>query len=76
MQHLRVIGEQSDAILLEAPHSKAKAKGKSKEVSFGEKVYTYFCFCVDESLDFPKGYCLLRKRVNIELKQCRIFLIV
>ena len=39
MQHLRVVGEQPDAVLLEAPGAKAKqGKGKSKEVVFGEKV--------------------------------------
>jgi len=36
MQHLRSIGEQPDAVLLEAPGK--KDKGKSKEVVFGEKV--------------------------------------
>jgi hypothetical protein len=36
MQHLRTVGEVSDAVLLEAPQN--KDKGKSKEVVFGEKV--------------------------------------
>jgi hypothetical protein len=36
MQHLRPVGEQPDAVLLEPPE---KGKGKSKEIIFGEKVY-------------------------------------
>ena len=35
MQHLRPIGQVPDAILLAAPDN---AKGKSKEIVFGEKV--------------------------------------
>ena len=38
MQHLRSVGETTDAVLLEAPGSKDKGKGKSKELVFGEKV--------------------------------------
>jgi len=38
MQHLRTVGEQPDAVLLEAPGQKDKGKGKSKEIVFGEKV--------------------------------------
>jgi protein LTV1 len=38
MQHLRNVGEAPDAILLEAPGSKDRGKGKAKEIIFGEKV--------------------------------------
>jgi len=41
MQHLRTVGEQPDAVLLEAPGEKVD-KGKSKEIVFGEKVN---CHC-------------------------------
>lgn len=39
MQHLRSIGDTPDGILLEAPTSKDKGKGKAKEIVFGEQVY-------------------------------------
>ena len=38
MQHLRTVGEVPDAVLLEAPGSNDKGKGKSKEIVFGERV--------------------------------------
>ena len=41
MQHLRAVGEQPDAVLLEAPGQRDKGKGKSKEIVLGEKVYFY-----------------------------------
>ena len=39
MQHLRVVGETPDAVLLDVPGLKDKGKGKSKEMVLGEKVY-------------------------------------
>jgi len=41
MQHLRTVGEQPDAVLLEAPGQKDKGKGKPKEIVFGEKVCVF-----------------------------------
>lgn len=73
MQHLRMIGERPDAVLLEAPGK--KDKGKSKEVVFGEKVTFTLCV-VDNSLGFQRRCLLRRRRVGIELKQCRIYLTV
>lgn len=75
MQHLRSVGEAPDAILLEAP-SKAKEKGKGKEIVFGEKVCTAVGLANSASwgcrrISFPR-----RRRRNIDLNQCRISLIV
>jgi hypothetical protein len=75
MQHLRSVGDAPDAVLLEAP-SKDKGKGKSKEVVFGEKVYSTRHGRADSSLGFRRKFSLQKRRVNIVWKQCRTCLIV
>src|ERR1700694_5920944 len=74
MQHLRPVGEAADAVLLEAP-SKDKGKGKAKEIVFGEKV-PHLPGEVDGSWVFQRKFLLVRRRVNIVLKLCRMYLIV
>jgi len=79
MQHLRSMGESSDAVLLEAPSkSKDKGKGKAKEIVFGEKVLNTAIagFANLSSLESQGRFLRLRKRRDTGLNQCRISLIV
>ena len=76
MQHLRTVGEQPDAVLLEASGQKDKGKGTSKEVVFGKKVCVPSELRVMGSWDCRRRCSLQRKKVSIGLNPCRMSPIV